>query len=786
MEGKVTAVLAFMKTQGLNLEIFLDAVFWGHPACTANRAVIYERTNFLDGPTLDVVLRRLWKPPTRARSHEATMRDFVTDAVNEIFEQEMKDIAAILTPPKDALSEEHLTSIDFHALGRALQSVARALWALFERLASTARQRKENVMKEPFLIILMTLAMLAYSRSHHVCLVPAAWSIYLKSCGLSARAFDALHAMGVTMSHKWTADAYTTISKTAKRATQLAICEYPHFGSHDNLNIPMRVFSQRLFNKNHFINASAATIWVLPKEAFAFLPKNIRDLVHSQRRAASKQQFSVEELYEPPPEVNTRVRAFAKHRILRFLLESPEFTQYAHRSDPVLAAPPPTDLLPCGPSCVVKQHILETVEVDESSYEGTDQLCNVIWPQQMGYGSEEERRKTGNERILVWVGDQLTVERMRGLARYRYDDANSYERMDWLEPHFGWFHALMALANSLHSQYLGTSAGIGLRKAFEVLGRKGLMKQETKGPFWHDLDEALWHIGEANFRALWCEVAKVECIDDLTVLSPSQIAHLAEEIYSNHASRAALTRMQTMPDDQRDTVKEQMVMFSTDLLPYFNLREAIRIGDVGRMEDLLPTLLFRFAGGGNHKYALEILELIQKLRHEWPETFRTYIRRYCWLLNRTGKRDGFFPVDLGQEHNIRDIKVTWRSFGPGATFGYIQKISPAITIFRAVREGIRSQFPSLLGRGKRHGSPAKDADVARLTAMYMNSKVHHHIPNRTMKTSGMDIARDVVSIGADRLVAEGTIEKWWSERSFERSTEEIYAVHEHERMQIDS
>ena len=40
------------------------------------------------------------------------------------------------------------------------------------------------------------------------------------------------------------------------------------------------------------------------------------------------------------------------------------------------------------------------------------------------------------------------------------------------------------------------------------------------------------------------------------------------------------------------------------------------------MEDLLPTLLFRFMGGGNHKYATEILELLYKLDREWPKELR--------------------------------------------------------------------------------------------------------------------------------------------------------------------
>lgn len=465
--------------------------------------------------------------------------------------------------------------------------------------------------------------MMSYSRSHDVSRVIEIWSIYLKSCGLAARAFDALHALGLTMSHKWAAEAYSKISKAAREETRLAISESPHFGSHDNLNIPLRVFSQRLFNKNHFINASAATIWVLPREAFDFLPSNIRDLVQEQRREGAKTQFALTEIYEPPVDLTSRRRAQDKHRILRFLLESPAFSEYKHRNDPLLAAPPPTDLLPCGRGCVVTEHILETVEVDESSYEGTDQLCTKIWPSQMGIGgTEEERRKTGFERLIVWVGDQLTMERMRGLIRYLFDEPNSYDRMDFYEPHFGWFHALMTMATSLHSQYLGTSAGVGLRKAFELLARKGLMKAETKGVFWHDLDEALWHIAEGHFRALWCEVAGVPSLADLTSKSAEELAQLLDKIYPNYCSREALVRLQGKPDEERDRISEQIMMFGMDVLPYLDLREAIRIGDVGRMEDLLPTLLFRFAGGGNHKYAIEILELIQKLKHEWPVPLR--------------------------------------------------------------------------------------------------------------------------------------------------------------------
>jgi hypothetical protein len=85
-------------------------------------------------------------------------------------------------------------------------------------------------------------------------------------------------------------------------------------------------------------------------------------------------------------------------------------------------------------------------------------------------------------------------------------------------------HLVMAVANSLHKQYLGTSTGTGgLRHAFDNLNRKGLISQSTKGPFWHHLDEAIKHISEAHFRAAWIETANVKSLTELKSKSPIQL-----------------------------------------------------------------------------------------------------------------------------------------------------------------------------------------------------------------------------------------------------------------------
>lgn len=80
--------------------------------------------------------------------------------------------------------------------------------------------------------------------------------------------------------------------------------------------------------------------------------------------------------------------------------------------------------------------------------------------------------------------------------------------------------------------------------------------------------------------------------------------------------------MDLQPEDERDEIFRQAILWNHDALHYVDLNEAIRNGDIGIMEQTLPYLLFRFAGGKNSKYTIEILELLQCLHREWPADVR--------------------------------------------------------------------------------------------------------------------------------------------------------------------
>ena len=121
----------------------------------------------------------------------------------------------------------------------------------------------------------------------------------------------------------------------------------------------------------------------------------------------------------------------------------------------------------------------------------------------------------------------------------------------------------------------------------------------------------------AHFRDLWVVVGKVTNIKKLRKMRPSRPKSIAATILDNNASREALFKHRKVPADEEDKTFVNGITFCREVLDYIELDEAMRAGDVGRMQDLLPRLLFCFAGGGSSHYAIKILELLQGLHKEW-------------------------------------------------------------------------------------------------------------------------------------------------------------------------
>ncbi|KAF7980087.1 hypothetical protein HWV62_39892 [Athelia sp. TMB] len=642
-------VLDALAMEGMNLPLFLDALSWGTPECVRDPRIRYARSSLMHSEELPVILRHWWKPPrteasnkSRPKGAKLVMESFAAEVARHNLSRELDNIAASFSSPgEEDITEETLTSFSFGRIVAETQLAAPRLWQLLRELAYTPQQQKRNTHKNPDKIVLMTISQLSYTRSHRRNRLQKMLAIYLKFRGLSAKGFDTLHYLAITMSHKWTGNAVSRISKRAMDEMVGLMEIYPWFISHDNVQIPFRVFSQRLDNQGEFGNGTAATIYI--KRNSQPLPEDVNAKLKEFRARGMMNPLTELDISDIADESYHRVVERITYQVLSFLLRSPEFDlqTYVHKDSPALEPPPPVKGLPSGRDNTTLIYLLGTVNIPEASYEDHDRLIEE-WYKQIKWDTMSKQVEVATKKILAWIGDQLTVDRLRGLFKFRAEDLNSFERNDYMVLMFGWLHFQMAFANSLHKQYLGTSGGRGFRQAFDILNRKGLLNVLTKGPFHQNLDEALYHIAEAHIREDWLIVGRVEKLADLRSRTPEQLVDLARRLVREFASTEALDDMEMKPSKNRDEQRRLVTQRNRDLLQYIVLDQAIHHGDVGLMEDMLPHLFFRFIASNNTKYAVECLEVMQgkvnavSQMHELISptvSARDFLQEHCWLVN---------------------------------------------------------------------------------------------------------------------------------------------------------
>lgn len=462
-----------------------------------------------------------------------------------------------------------------------------------------------------------------YSHSQYCNRLQKLLAIYFKFKGLTAKGCDTLHSLGITMSSKWTTDAVDTLSSEAMNELREKIEEHPSVNAHDNVHIPFRVFSQKLDHHAQNGHGTAASVYVKPDAEM--LPADAHRKLQEQRAAGAENPIDPADIVELADDSWPRIERQMVDYVLRTLLDSPEFDlkSYPQHDSQAFSSPSPVEALPCGPDHVTLQYLLGSMDTKEQSYEDNDKVVAEIL-RQLGIDKNDLPRlkKLGEELLMFWVGDQLTVDRLRGLWRFRCQDLNGFDRMDWMVIVWGWLHYQMAFGKSLHKQYFGTEAGFGLKHAFEILRRRGLDNVSTQGPFHETLEHALYDTMEARIRALWLVVSGATRLEELRSQDPEVLASMAQQIIREYASLRGVDEEQGRDEAELDEVRKQQIMLNRDVLLYITLDVAIKQGDIGLMEDILPHTLQRFIGGRNYKYAIETLEMIQSLQREWPDDIK--------------------------------------------------------------------------------------------------------------------------------------------------------------------
>jgi len=440
MYDLVEAVLDLVDKSRSSIGAVLEALLWGEEKCKASLRMRTVRQQFTRSKELATILNRLWKPPghdpvKNGNSGRQVTVDFVSKTMKKVHKHQIEDLSSLfVSPPSDDTTIDELTSLDFLSLAETCAIRAPDLWGLLLTLTQTPRQARDNTHKSPTKVpynlirsppryltnnqvILMVVAILLYTRTHHCNKIQKAFAIYVKFRGLSAKAFDTMHALGVTMSHKWTSQAVVKISERATKAMRIAILLFAMWMSYDNMQMPFKVYSQRIENPGEFGNGTAATAFI-NRNKRPLTAKNNAELRKTRISPGQANPLKANNILKLATDGYARLRPYMVHRILRFLLDAPDFELKTYKGNKSTLFAPPVDSrdLVYGPENCTEQFMLGSMNIPEASYEDNLKVIQDIL-RQLGFDTADKEQKLAIERLLTFCGDQLTIERLRGLLR---------------------------------------------------------------------------------------------------------------------------------------------------------------------------------------------------------------------------------------------------------------------------------------------------------------------------------------------------------------------------------
>ncbi|KAF6759188.1 hypothetical protein DFP72DRAFT_1064151 [Ephemerocybe angulata] len=140
-------------------------------------------------------------------------------------------------------------------------------------------------------------------------------------------------------------------------------------------------------------------------------------------------------------------------------------------------------------------------------------------------------------------------------------------------------------------------------------------------------------------------------------------------------------------DPKKDKVHQNLRLLIRDTLYLLELVSAVKDGDFGRVEDILPHLALIFRGAGSNNYCTEILHLVQCLKYLWPGDFAD-VMRDIMIVNPSGIPGHSLATDINMEYTIREIKTLIIEKGLESTWDHVGDISAAIEHLKEIKRKI--------------------------------------------------------------------------------------------------
>ena len=593
-------------------------------------------------------------------------------------------------------------SQDGTSLMSQIKSLAPSLFGLLFNLCQNDKVKTPDSQNHSRIVSI--ISSLSFSRHPRLsnCL-PAMLSLLLHSSGAKRHLFDITNSLGLTESYD---SVLRTVEGLHSKAVEYLITrsrETIWAVAYDNCDLYIGVSEQSDGKKgeNHSITSCIMFPYPGVLEDGSFRPLQQSDFRHDV-------EFGFPDLL--PQEAHYQILAKARTaQIYAALTEAypsimPKKIERLARAKEG-AEMPVVDLLGIPPSDIRKPIPLMPIQTDESTTANNIQILHNIFRDQLKLCDEHFELENPVHPV---GGDNKTLNRMWSAKCGADGNTSKYNKLHHVFPLPGLFHAQMHIVDAITKLYWGAEAEKGkrtnqatLRYAAGKMARKFV--SPTSQVYSHGrtfildnyqarlLTEFQTHLFEHQELSASMGLDRHSTPDEvaevISKLTPSELANLVDR------TATSVRDFEACKDDPERTAH---LSFVRDAELFVVFSHAIKHGDIGLLKATLSDLIILFSGASKGAYTTEFFYLKRILDTEFaaPDVQRALAA--ALFVNPSGRRDGFFAIDLANEFLNRDIKEVWANRRTSSTS--VKKLSEYCTLNSIFFKPLKDKLHQLWGR----------------------------------------------------------------------------------------
>ncbi|KAG0012346.1 hypothetical protein BGZ81_001645, partial [Podila clonocystis] len=574
-------------------------------------------------------------------------------------------------------------SVDEFSLSHITTHLSTVVPTVYKLLSGLLDKRNAFDTTEPGPAVAVVSSIAFYWWNKRANYLQVMFGLYIYSQGASSSLITVLQKVGVSVSFDSIQRALGALTKAHLENVRRVVTKEmkPFLIGYDNINMAFRRHDQHFDNKDTFENGATATLIVVPQMPTVEMSED-----HTS-------QLNVEDLH-PTKEENKHLQDVLRYHLAEVLVRRVKDFKNNPMPVPVKGQLPPakTEMYP-----------LPCMHIDQATIEGNRDILDEIMAKATRLNPEWFEKKR-----VILAGDQLTLARIRSIARLRWDERKAYHRLEWAIPVVQLFHLQMLFTKTILRTHYGkegkkTTPG-SLGHILQVLERKriGLDK-----PNFHDLDQFLRQVFDAMALLLWeNEFESGDLYKTLTASGFDRQGEIKEKT-KHILDKFLFSRSHSHISNQQS---KNAALFIRDMLFYLELGSAIKAGDIGRIGENIRWVTLLFQAGSTQNYANELLRLHCQVFYSSDSSSKDVIMA-SMVVNTAGQPNRFIPCDLLQEHHNLLTKSVYNAKGSNLTWEYLkEKISTNIRIFQSIATKFQGEF-KIPRSGTNHTTAPATADV---------------------------------------------------------------------------